>query len=575
MGGEGAREGGAARGGAPAGAPDALPATFLAAVVEASPDGVLAVSPDRTVLAVNRRFSEMWRLADDAVRVGDTSPALTGLQAALLRDPAGFEAAIRWGHEHPTETQQLDLDLTDGRAIEAWGAPVLDRAGRYLGRIWHMRDVTHRRRGAAAQVALAERLATAERAQRFLLACADALARSSGFSGSLRALAGAAVPTLGDLCLIDVVAERGGVRRVAAVHADPSLQALAAHLEAWPPDPAGDHPAVVAMRERRSRLGSEVPPGLLATTTRGAPHLEVLEALRADSYMSVPLLAGDVVLGAVTLVTTGSGRQLSADDLALAEELAGRVVRVVAKERRFDQEHQAAHTLQASLLPAHPEVPAGFEVAVRYLPATRQAEVGGDFWDVAAHPAGAGIALAVGDVEGHDMVAAAQMAQLRSALRALRPGTDGSGGLLAAVRRVWDDLALPRLATALVATIDDTGLLRAASAGHPPPLLVEPGAARSLDVPVDVPLGVAPGAAGAPRPLEVRLAAGAALVLYTDGLVERRDAAFDAGVAALAARAAAAARTTPETLADHLLEGVVDEDRADDVALLVVRRASG
>ena len=547
----------------------AAEARVLRAVVEASPDGVLVISPDRRVLAWNRNFCELWRRPEGAVRVGGPSPALTGVQAPLLVDPDGFEQAIRWGHEHPDKVQQLEIALTDGRVVEGTGAPVLDDVGGYVGRVWRMHDATAERRASALRAELTARLADAERSSRFLLAAADALARSSGFAGSLRALAEAAVPTLGDLCLIDVVAERGSVRRVAAVHADPSRRAAAARLEAFPPEPGGPHPAAVAMRSGRTTWASHMPEGLLATIARSDSHLALSSELDLDGYVAVPLLAGDVVLGAVTLLTTGSGRRLGPADVELAQELAGRVARVVAKERRYDQEHEAAHALQANLLPADTTAPAGFEVAVRYLPATRQAELGGDFYDLAALPGG-GVALAVGDVEGHDMAAAAEMAQLRAAIRALRRAGGGPAGLLDALRAAWDDLGLVRLATVVVATVDPAGRVVLASAGHLAPLVVGRGGARVLDVPAGPPLGVPAGPATA---AEITLPDEAALVCFTDGLVERRDRTLADGTAALVAATVDAATTEPQALADRALSVLDADDRDDDVALLVLRRA--
>lgn len=543
------------------------PADFLAAIVEAAPDGVLAISPDRRILAVNRRFQEMWSLPDDAVRVGGTSPALNQDQRALLVDPEGFDAAIQWGHDHPAEPQVLEIALADGRTFEGYGAGIVDGEGNYHGRVWYLHDATTRRRIESERLALTDRLAAAERSQRFLLAAADALARTTGLSETLRALAEVAVPTLGDLCLIDILEESGAVVRMAAVHAEPRMRTVAERLREWPPDPAGTHPSVIVMRERTSRWSAEMPAEFLAATTRDEAHLEVLDRLEFRSYMAVPLIVAEQVLGAVTFVSAGSHRVFIREDVELAEDLARRMALYVAKERRYDREHEAAHVLQANLLPSEEPALAGLDVAVRYLPGTRDAEIGGDFWDYAGLPRGEA-AFAIGDVAGHDMVAAAQMAQIRSVCRALR--ASGPAHLVNQVHSVWDQLGLDRLATAAFARVDlGTGAVRIATAGHPPPLIVEAERSWFPAVEPAPPFGAPPAPA---TEITTVLAPGASLVFFTDGLVEHRDRDIDEGSQLLIDVTSGSTGYSAEVLADRILAGMTSEDRSDDVALMVVRR---
>jgi PAS domain S-box-containing protein len=548
-----------------------VPARFLEAIVEASPDGVLAVSPDRRILAVNKQFQRMWKLSDEAVEIGGPSPALSRDQLNQVVDPEGFEAALRWGHQHPEEPQMLDVPLLDGRLIEGYGAPLLDDDRDYLGRVWYLHDATERRTAEAQRGALTDRLAAAERSQRFLLDAADALARASGFRETLQSLAEVAVPTLGDLCLIDFCDEEGRVIRMAAVHADPAMRQIAAQLQKWPPDPEGGHPSAVVMRERHSMWSTEMPADFLASTSRSAEHLRIIRRLEFRSYMAVPLIAGDQVLGAATFVSAGSGRVFGPADLSLAEDLAGRMALVVAKERRYDRERDAAHTLQANLLPVEVAAIPGVDLAVRYLPSTGDAEIGGDFYDVALMPTGE-IAVVVGDVAGHDMIAAAQMAQLRGVFRSLRRGTAGPAELINEVQDLWDDLALERLVTAVFARLHpDTGRLRIASAGHPVPAVVTAGGEGWFPkLEAAPPLGSPAGQP--PLTWETTLGYGEALVLYTDGLVESPDRDISSGMGALVAAISAAGTTEPEALADAILAAMTTEDRGDDVALMVVRR---
>jgi serine/threonine-protein kinase RsbW len=214
----------------------------------------------------------------------------------------------------------------------------------------------------------------------------------------------------------------------------------------------------------------------------------------------------------------------------------------------------------------------GAEIAVRYLPGTRDAEVGGDFWDVAVMPAGE-VALAVGDVAGHDITAAATMAQLRSAYRALRVHTSGPGHLIELVQGVWGSLDLHRMATSVFARLKPaSGALCIASAGHPPPVVIEDGTARLADVTPTTPFGAPPRPAITWRHT---LRPGGTVVLYTDGLVEDRDRPVGDGIGGLVAAARSGAHLAPERLADHLLTSLASEDRADDIALLILRRVAG
>lgn len=555
--------------GSPDGSRPAL-ASFLQAIVEASAEAVLAVSPDRRVLAVNRRFRDLWDLPPEVARVGGPSPGLSREQLSKVADPESFEAALAWGHAHPDRGQTLQVPLVDGRIVEGYAAPIIGSGGDYLGRVWFMHDATPRIRAEAQRATLTERLASAERSQRFLLEAADALARTSGLSATLRSLAQVAVPTLGDVCLIDVVGERGAVERVAAVHADPARSELTAQLLRWPPDAAGAHPGVAVMRRGHSMWAAEMSSEFLTATTRDPEHLEVARALGFRGYMAVPLVAGSEVLGAATFVAAGSQRVFGPDDVALAEDLAGRMAVVAAKEGRYDREYHASHTLQANLLPAEVSEVPGLEVAVRYLPGTSGAEVGGDFWDVAVMDGGEA-ALTIGDVAGHDMAAAAQMAQLRAVLRAMRPASAGPAELVSAVQRIWGHLQLDRLATALLAHLHPgTGRLRLASAGHPPPVMVSPDGQVSMpDLSPGTPLGVPDGH---PPTWEGAVPAGGLVVFYTDGLVESPHRQVAEGIAALCSTLGRLGPGPASETADRVLAAMTTDRRSDDVALMVVRR---
>lgn len=549
-----------------------LPASaagILQAVVDAAPSGVLAVSLGRRILAFNQRFLDLWGLDRADVSLGGPSPALGEAQRSKIADPEAFDRALVYGHQHPHERQVLTVGLTDGRTIEGHSVPILGPDGAYLGRVWFQEDITERRHREAEGTALLGRLEAAERSHEFLLQAARFLVSVSGYAETLDALAQMAVPTLGDLCLIDVLDDRGEIVRMAARHADPAYQATVARLFAWPPDRGGSHPSVQVMRDGATRWSVEMGDAFLRATSRDGEHFDLLKQLGFTGYMCVPLLAEGDVLGAVTLVSAGSGRRFSSADVTLAEALAGHVAAAVARERRHERQLDLSHVLQSSLLPTDVPPELGLDVAMRFLPGTGGAEVGGDFWDVTMMPSGEA-AFAVGDVFGHDMIAAATMAQLRSVCRVLRAQTHGPSELVALLQSSWAYLGYKRLATAVFARVEpSSGRLRVASAGHPPPLVLRPDGACYVDLDPGPPLGVSLQPVTA---WEGTLERGSSLIFFTDGLVENRRRRIEEGMTLLAELAWAGRTLAPDDLINHILAGMVDEERNDDIALVVARR---
>src|SRR5947209_10986542 len=159
------------------------------------------------------------------------------------------------------------------------------------------------------------------------------------------------------------------------------MQDVAAELARGYPPGASD-PSREAVRTGRSVLVTELPAEVRDGMAIDERHRQLIRALGVTSYMIVPLVTGAGALGAVTLAVTTSSRRFGPGDLARDEDLAARVAQVVAKERRYEEEHELAHTLQTSLLPARLPVVPGLQVAVRYLPGTRGADVGGDWYDM-------------------------------------------------------------------------------------------------------------------------------------------------------------------------------------------------
>jgi PAS domain S-box-containing protein len=415
---------------------------------------------------------------------------------------------------------------------------------------------------------------TARQAERsaFLLDAARLLAGASGVLDSVERVAELAVPRLADVCVIDLVTEQG-LSRAAVRHGDPGRQAvLAALRDVHLPHRGAPEPSVRAVEERRTQWIRLVNDDALDRITRNPRQRQLTATLELRAIVSVPLLADGRPLGALTLGADRHRGPFTAADVDVAEQLALHLALVVDKAQRYETDVRTSHTLQANLLPPPPPVVPGLATAVRYLPATRGVEIGGDFYDV-VRMSGGTVALAVGDVVGHDVTAAATMGQLTSVHRALLVDGPGPSAVIDRLQASWSLLGLKRMATALFATLDPpTGQLRIASAGHPPPLLIDGGAAAFLPVHPGRMLGAPPAPTPAAEWAGV-LAPGATLVLFTDGLVESRTADIDAGLDRLRAAAAAASDSaSPDELCDRLLAELTGRHRADDVAMLALTR---
>jgi serine phosphatase RsbU (regulator of sigma subunit) len=226
-----------------------------------------------------------------------------------------------------------------------------------------------------------------------------------------------------------------------------------------------------------------------------------------------------------------------------------------------------------------PPEPDHSQIVVRYVPAAAGAEIGGDWYDAFLQPSGATV-IAIGDVVGHDTRAAAAMGQVRGLLRGIGYSSGASPAeVLTELDRAIEGLALDTMATALVARLeqDESDLragqirLRWSSAGHPPPaVLTADGKALLLDGEApELLLGVAPETKR--REYVTVLEAGSTVLLYTDGLVERRDRDLDAGTAELVEVLRACTGLSLEDLCDEVLERLFLPDAQDDVAMLGLR----
>ncbi|MGW3244828.1 SpoIIE family protein phosphatase [Streptomyces sp. NPDC001070] len=298
--------------------------------------------------------------------------------------------------------------------------------------------------------------------------------------------------------------------------------------------------------------------------------LDLQSGLAAWAFL--PLIASGRPVGCCILAFARK-RSFPADERAALTSLSGLIAQALDRARIYDAKHQLAHSLQSGLLPhTLPSLP-GLEVAARYLPATSGMEVGGDFYDL-IRLNDTCVAAVIGDVQGHNVNAAALMGQVRTAVHAHATAGASPDQVLSRTNRLLDELDTGLFTSCLYAHVQlAEGVLRLASAGHPPALLRRPdGRTDILTQPPGLLLGIDPDAEYPTTTLT--LPPGAVLALYTDGLVEIPGGDLDEAIAALAVALSAHGRLPLDELAEALVhcDGLAT-DRTDDTALLLLRVA--
>lgn len=421
---------------------------------------------------------------------------------------------------------------------------------------------------AVVRITATRRAADSARKLGFVADASAALAGSLDYEDTLRTVADLAVPDLADWCSIELV-EDGTLRQVAISHVDPDRVELARRLrELYPPDMDAPTGVAAVVRTGRSELLPRIGAEVLDAAGLDDERRRVVADLQLNSAVTVALVARGRTLGALTLVYAESGRHYEPADVSFAEDLARRAAIAIDNAHLHTETLQVALRLQRAILPESFPDSRSWQVAAHYRPAGRT-EVGGDFYDALTLPDGR-LAVVVGDVMGRGLEAAAAMAQTRAALRAYAAIDPEPEAVLGRLDRMFIGLELPELVTVIYAVIDPaSGRARMISAGHLPPVFIAAdGAARLVEHPPSPPLGLG----GEGRPVTtVAFGCCDTLLLYTDGLVERRGENLDDGLA----RLASAAPDLCGGLSDRRLAGLADRLRHaghdDDLTLLAVR----
>lgn len=307
----------------------------------------------------------------------------------------------------------------------------------------------------------------------------------------------------------------------------------------------------------------------LGTTPATAGRSAVVDDPERDlTWVVIPLVAQHDAVGALRIALDGANRP-SADVLAFLHHIGSSLGLGLSAAEWHAQAERVSRRLQDSLLPVDLPSADWFRLAARYAPATAGMHVGGDWYD--AQLLDTELAISVGDVAGHGVEAAARMGQLRSAITALRLLSDGPDELILHLHRLCD---LPEhFATAICARLAPTGQLLWSSAGHFSPIVAHPdGTVDYLQGEPSPPLGT--GVEGAVAMHSSQLSSRDMVVLFTDGLVERRDETLAESLAALLDEIGEGAmhELGPAALVDRLLTARQDAGpTSDDIAVLAVQ----
>jgi PAS domain S-box-containing protein len=550
--------------------------------------------------SVEQRLEAVLRNVAEAITVvDDTGSTVFANQAAL--ELLGLESAEELTEAKPGEImerfivldesgRELDLDSMPARCLfrgepakpllvrnivratgeERWvivrASPIVDpESGRVTYAANVFENVTQVKR--------------AELAEAFMAQASRVLASSMDYSETLQRVARLAASQLAEWCAVDVVGERGELERVAAHHDDPAMLALAEKLDRdYRPSLEETVGVPEVIRTGEARIFNDITAAALATYAHDEEHLRLLGAMGARDVIIVPLAAPARTLGAITLVSSRTGRRLIEADLDVAVRLGRRAGTAVESARLYTARSRIARVLQRALLPdSLPEMP-GFEVAASYRPAGELNEVGGDFYDVFACGDRRWM-LVIGDVCGKGPEAASVTALARHTLRAAGMLDVRPAAMLELLHRTLSQQEpegqMCTVCVVLVGERPDGASLTVALGGHPCPLLVGPGEeARQVGEPGTV-LGMV-------EPISVsettvKLAEQQTLILFTDGVPEAARSPSP-GVPAVAALAARSRQLPVRAMLERIEQAAVESAGGhphDDMALLGIRLAGG
>jgi hypothetical protein len=543
--------------------------------------GLLELDERRVIVRANVRF-----LARTGYTPADLARGLRWIDVLAPASRLFFETQLSTMLTLNGSLEEVLLELVcpDGRRIPALiNADVIDGAAGVRIAVMSVPDrkeYESRLRDARRRAEHSEQAGELTRRRLELIAGANAALLSSlEVETALTRLARVLVDGIADWCLVYAVDpdQETDQPRWSAVHADASRQHYLDELAVLLPRHASPTSGLRrALSGAAPQLLAEVTPEHLSATTTSAEVLELYRTLGPTSAVVVPSYARARLAAVFILIRSAPRPAFTADDLADITDLAARTGTAIDNLRLYAREHSTSVALQKALLTPTPAI-ANLEIATRYVPGANGSEIGGDWYDAFRQVDGSTV-LVIGDVVGHDIEAAAAMGQLRGVVRTIAHTEAGTAAqTLAQADRAAAGLQLDAVASAIVVRVPgphqssgEDVAVEWAIAGHPPPIVVRrDGAAEVLTRRPDPLLGVAPGRERHDH--HITLQAGDTLLLYTDGLVERRDEDIDESIAGLARRLTTPGRApTPDELCERALNGR-PADSTDDVALLAIR----
>ncbi|QKW33493.1 SpoIIE family protein phosphatase [Actinomadura sp. NAK00032] len=544
--------------------------------------GVLATDESGRITAWNPRAQQLLGYTRDEA-LGKRLHGLLHRDAEDGAPPDGdcrLTRALRTGA--PDHGNAERFVHRDGRPVTcSWSAAPIyagDRAGAVpgtgpvAGLVIVFQDAADR---VAVERERRDRMAQAERANSRLALVAEittVLSSTLNEAELLRRLVRLVVPALGDWAEVDLLVPDGRVERVAATHRDLSAADIADLEGPLPPVPRAPRGPLAQVLRGGTTVTVTGDGGIRPDEPLDAAQYELFQVMDAHSAIITPLAARGETYGALTLGYSRPGHLYGPGDRLVVEDVARRTGLVLANARLYAEQRNTSEAMQRNLLTALPQ-PGELRLEARYVPAARVSWVGGDWYDAFALPDGA-TGLVIGDIVGHDLPAAARMAQVRNMLRALAwDMAEPPSSVLARLDGVMAAVSDADLATAVFGRVEGSPggpwSLRWCNAGHPPPLLITcDGGTHFLDE-HGVLLGD-PELTGT-RPDGIRaLPPQSTLLLYTDGLIETRDADLTDRLTSLRRHSAHLARLPLPELCDEILERI-EPSGEDDVALLALR----
>ena len=537
----------------------------------------VVVSTEQGVYEANDAFLDMIGYSREDLAAGRVHHRSITAPEWADRDRAGMEQLRRTGAIRPFDKEYVHRD--GHRVPVVVGAAVIDRNP--LRWVTFIIDLTARQRAERerAELIVRERAARAEaRTARerltFLMRAGGLVAATRDRDKLLDEVAQLVVPSLADYCVVFLPTADGRLCASALTHADPARAKMLAGLREYPIPPVGPLIPQRAYTTGATQLSRDVATEM-PTWLKAEPDLMgIVKLMNPESAIGTPLLVGQGVLGVMVLGRGAERPRFAPTDVEVIEELARRLAVGLANADTFAREHAIAETLQRSLLPnVLPQFP-GLDLAVRYLPATEGADVGGDWYD--AFPLEGGrVGLVTGDVAGHNIASASIMGQVRSLLRAYAIDNPDPGCVLRRTNTAVAQLLPDVLASVVYAVLDPaTGDLAYANAGHPPPIVTTgPGQAEYLDDTAGATLGACTTASFTTG--HRQLEPDARLLCYTDGLIEDRCRDISEGLTVLAETLQRSGPNSAEQTCATVQAALLGTARRDDDVCLLAARLTG